>query len=328
MNPHSLILFIIKKFYDCGGDRQISNGVRNSVLFVVNMLLAEGHRAKMVEAIDGNSIDALIAKNRPDRVVIEALWVTPAKMAELRKLWPKVKWVIRVHSETPFLAQEGCAVGWIADYLKQGIQVSFNSTKTVDDFTALGPVVHLPNYYPLRKPRVAKVPSDTLDIGCFGAIRPLKNQLIQAFAAVRYAQSRNLKLVFHMNGSRIEQNGSNNLKNIQSLLTATGQTLELHPWMEHEEFLELIASMDICLQVSLSESFNIVSADAVSMGVPLIGSDAISWLPKRSRAKVDSSDSIVSAMERADKTAVIMNHAALTEYLEYAVEVWNGWIKS
>ena len=252
--------------------------------------------------------------------------MTPTKMAELQKLWPKVKWTVRVHSEIPFLSNEGNAIAWIAAYWSQGVEVAFNSDETALDFGILECVSFLPNFYPLRKPRPSRPSSDCLNVGCFGAIRPLKNQLIQAFAAIQYAKEIGRRLVFHMNGSRIEQNGSNNLKNISALLEATGQTLELHPWLTHDEFLELISEMDLCLQVSLSESFNITSADAVSMGVPLVGSDAIEWLPKRSRSKVNSAWSIVQAMKLADSTAVIMNHAALEKYVEDSVKIWNKWI--
>lgn len=324
-----LTLFVIKKCYDYTGESRISNGLRLSAAFVVAMLLAEGHRAKLVEAVDGNSIDQLVALNRPACVVIEALWATPAKMAELQQLWPNIKWVVRVHSEIPFLANEGMAVAWIAEYLKQDIHVSFNSLQAARDFETLGYVGYLPNYYPLRKPRrlpIGNPPPETLHIGCFGAVRPLKNQLMQAFAAVKYAQKYGQGLVFHMNGSRIEQDGSNNLKNIGALLAAAGFTLELHPWLEHEDFLDLVAGMDMCLAVSLSESFCIVAADAVSLGVPLVGSEAIDWLPRRSQADADSARAIVEAMERADATTAIMNQAALREYLDGAVEAWNSWI--
>jgi hypothetical protein len=327
-NQHTpLTLFIIKQFYAYGSPAQMSNGLWSSANFVVNMLLQEGHRAKLVEAIDGNSVDALVAQNNPARVVIEALWVTPRKMAELQRLYPNVRWTVRVHSEIPFLANEGSAVSWIAAYFNQGVEVAFNSAQTVCDFEILGHATYLPNYYPLRKPRALKPASAQLDVGCFGAIRPLKNQLIQAFAAIEYARSILKPLVFHINGARIEQLGQNNLKNIEALFMAAGQTLEIHPWMNHEAFLDLIAEMDICLQVSLSESFNIVSADAVSMGVPLVGSNAISWLPKRSQAAVNSASSIADAMRMADSTAVAMNHAALEGYLQRAEKEWIAWIR-
>lgn len=293
---------------------------------MVEMLLSQGHRAKLVEAIDGNSIDALVAQNHPAQVVIEAIWVTPGKMDELQRLHPKVRWTIRCHSEIPFLANEGVAISWLVSYLQQGIEVAFNSEQTVQDFSVLGKSSYLPNYYPLRKPRLVRPECRQLDIGCFGAIRPLKNQLIQAFAAVEFAKSKGKKLVLHMNGSRIEQFGQNNLKNIQALFDATGQTLELHPWLDHDDFLELIAQMDMCLQVSISESFNIVSADAVSMGVPLVGSDAICWLPELSQARTNSVDSIIAAMKMAGQTTVAMNHAALENYLHRAIRVWLNWI--
>ena len=325
---HPLTLFLIKKFYDYDGHQQLSNGLRTSAMFVVDMLLAEGHRSLMLEAIDGNSIDALVAQNKPTRVVLEAIWVTPAKMAELQRLHPRVKWTVRIHSATPFLAQEGCAVAWIAAYIKQGIEVAFNSAPTVNDFSVIGKASYLPNYYPMRKPRSRKPPNGRLDIGCFGAIRPLKNQLIQAVAAVHYAKRRNQKLAFHVNDSRVEQNGGNNLKNIQALLAATGGEIVHHPWLEHGEFLELIATMDICLQVSLSESFNLVSADAVSMGVPLVGSEAISWLPERSQADVGSAESICEVMQRTDHAMVLMNQASLKSYLRNTVAEWNRWIQS
>lgn len=323
---HPLILFIIKKncCYDGG---TTSNGLRNSALFVVNMLLAEGIRAKLVDAVDGNSIDALVAQYKPERVVLEAIWVTPEKMAELLRLWPKVKWTVRVHSEPTFLASEGMATEWIGEYLKQGIDVGFNSEDATNDFllTLGGKCIHLPNYYPLRKPRCRKEPSHTLDVGCFGAIRPLKNQFIQAMAAVVYANAGRQKLRFHMNGTRAEMSGANVLKNIQALL---GDKLVLHPWMEHEDFLELVSQMDICLQASLSESFNVTASDAVSMGVPLVGSSAIKWLPERSQAPVGNALAIAQTMYKADGIAVEMNSDALRLYLRKTVKTWELWAHS
>lgn len=323
---HRSTLFILKKFYDYGGTHQIANGLRTSAQFVVDLLLREGHRAYLAEAIDANCIDRLVTEYRPARVVLEAIWVTPTKLAELQKLHPNVSWTVRVHSELPFLANEGMAMEWLLDYIDQGVEVAFNSSQTVEDFKVLGESTYLPNFYPLRQPRRHPKHQDReLHVGCFGAIRPLKNQLIQAVAAIRYARDKGMRLVFHMNGSRVEQHGANCLKNIQAVIQELGNELVLHPWLPHNEFLELIGEMDICLQVSLSESFCIVASDAVSMGVPLIGSDTISWLPKRSKAKVDSTTSIVEAMHKAGPITVFMNHASLESYLESAAKIWNEW---
>jgi len=187
----------------------------------------------------------------------------------------------------------------------------------------VAPASFLPNYYPPRKLRDEIPCGSELNVGCFGAIRPLKNQLIQAFAAVRFAEQRRQKLRFHMNGTRQEQGGDNNLKSIVALVEATGNELVLHPWMEHPLFLQLIREMTLCLQVSLSESFNIVSADAVGMGVPLVGSSAITWLPRRSRVDPCDMEAMVEAMHAADKTVVALNHDHLERYCADSLEMWS-----
>ena len=329
MRNHPVYLFIHKQSGSYATTEAPSSGVRSSVSFVVDMLQQHGINAVLAEAVDGNSIDALVTKYRPRRVVLEALWVTPEKLAELLRLHPEVRqWTVRAHSEIPFLAQEGCAVDWLTRIGRLGVEVAFNSAQTVEDWRVLDHATYLPNYYPLRAPSTAASNGSDYHVGCFGAIRPLKNQLIQALAAVKFARYLNCPLVFHMNGSRIEQFGQSNLKNIQAAISFAGAKLELHPWLPHTEFLELVASMDICMAVSLSESYCIVAADAVSMGVPLVGSAAISWLPKRSRARVDSVDDIFNAMDRADDTTTVhMNHEALESYLETAVSTWMQWVK-
>lgn len=327
-SPHPLTLFIVKQFYDYDGYGAFSTGLATSAGFMVQMLLNHGHRAALVVATDGNSIDRLVTQNKPAEVILEALWATPTKMGQLIKLHPQVKWTVRIHSEVAFLSNEGSAIAWIKALIQLGVKVAFNSEQTYQDFQAIGiaPVYYLPNYYPLRKPRKTCPVAGRLDVGCFGAIRPLKNQLIQAMAAIAYGKSRKVPLYFHMNGVRAEQGGNNNLKNIQALFAGEkNASLVLHTWMNHEPFLELTASMNICMQVSLSETFNIVSADAVSMGVPLVGSAAISWLPVRSQADTRSVASIVEALSIADQTTVVMNSAALEEYIASTVSIWEYW---
>ena len=156
----------------------------------------------------------------------------------------------------------------------------------------------------------------------------MKNQLIQAIAAIKYADQLGKKLRFHMNGVRTEQNGGNNLKNIKGLFSNTSHELVLHPWLGHEEFLELLANMDICLQVSLTESFNITAADAVSIGVPLVGSSAIRWLPRFSQALPDSVEDICRVLSKAGETMIVLNHSALSLEMKQSEKVWFDWAKS
>ena len=112
---------------------------------------------------------------------------------------------------------------------------------------------------------------DTINIAVFGAIRPLKNHLIQAISAIQFANEEGLKLYFHINGTRIENNGDPVLKNLRELFEGQEKhELVEHCWMEHDKFVELLQSMDICMQVSFSETYNIVTADAVNGLVPVV----------------------------------------------------------
>lgn len=323
-----MILFLIRRFYDSAGDYgQVTNGLKTSAGFVVDMLKREGHKARLAEAIDGNCIDKLVTEFKPKIVILEALWVTPDKMKELKKLHPHVRWVVRAHSETAFLANEGISIEWLAAYLKLGVEVAFNSQQAQEDFEGIGTSLYLPNWYPVRSLRYAHERNDhghTVNIGCFGAIRPFKNQLEQTLAAIRYAKHKCKKLRFHMNGTRQEQGGNQNLKSIEAAIKATGNELILHPWLEHEDFLELVQKMDFCLQVSYTESFCIVASDAVSLGVPLIGSSAIHWLPARSQAPVADAAEIARYMERTDQITVVMNHTALADFVNKSAIIWNS----
>lgn len=328
-------LFIYKSFYIYQNDEQpivpplFSTGLKLSAQLVVDMLTAEGFNVRLVEAKDQNSIQALISMYEPERVVLEAIWVTPGKMQELVAANPNVKWVVRVHSELTFLANEGMALAWLSAYMKLGVEISFNSLQTVNDFTVMGKSSYLPNYYPPCHLRPPLPDSEILNIGCFGSIRPLKNQLIQAFAAIAYSDKFRKKLIFNMNGARVEQSGANNLKNIQALFAATGKSLALHSWHNHNDFLKLVATMDICLCVSLSESFCLTAADAVSQGVPLVGSEAISWLPLEAQAPMDSVSGIVRVMERANSHRFVKrNLKALQSFSSKSVSIWKEWMEN
>jgi len=275
------------------------------------MLNDEGIEAKLVHVFDNNHIDREVTKFRPTHVIVEAYWVIPEKFEVLTKLHPKVRWMVRNHSKSEFLANEGIAFGWTIDYLSRGITVACNSKDAANDIQNLaraakvpGSVVYLPNYYPLeedgpffdwRRDVLNKFSKfRTVDIGCFGAIRPLKNHVNQALAAIDFAEDVNAKLRFHINSTRVEGNASPILNNLRGIFARLdGQhTLVEHQWMDHGDFLDLLPKMEIVTQVTFSETFNIVAADAVSQGVNVVGSPEIPWLPEDLQAVPNSVESI------------------------------------
>jgi hypothetical protein len=281
------LLFITHRRAYSWGQNHRSSGLTNSVRFVVDMLMVNGIEAAVVDVDDSNSIDREVARYRPTHVILEAIWCPPAKIVELRKIHRRVHWICRLHSHVPFLAHEGMAIEWLIKYMHAHVEIMCNSALTASDVRTIGTrqigeerlherVSLGPNYYPIGEfvgPRRRR--DNHVDIGCFGAIRPLKNQLAQAVAALDFAWQAKVHLRFHINSMRIEGKGDPVLKNLAALL---GGQLVCHPWMSHAEFLELMRSMDISLQVSLSETFNIVTADAVVSSIPVVVSPQISWL--------------------------------------------------
>ena len=149
------ILFICKKRKSSGPGpytNLLSSGLLNSATFVNNMLEKNGIESKIVEVIDNNGIDREVHDFKPTHVIIEALWVVPSKFEVLQKLHPTVKWIIRLHSETPFLANEGIAMEWIYEYMKyDNVIISVNSKRIMKELNAIlpKPVLYLPNFYPV-----------------------------------------------------------------------------------------------------------------------------------------------------------------------------------
>lgn len=317
-----------------------SSGLYNSANFIHQMLLKEGITSKLVDVVDNNDIDREVHQFKPDVVIIEALWVVPEKFDILHKLHPTVKWVIRIHSEIPFLSNEGISINWIkkyhASFNKNNINVSFNSLKTKNDFSNLfSPfdenIIYLPNYYPIshkiKKTNIVDKDENILNVGCFGAIRPMKNHLIQAMAAIKYVSENDLNLNFHINTGRIE-NGEQVYKNLCSLFDGCSPKFNLicHDWLEHKKFIELIKTMDIGLQVSFSETFNIVAADFVDNEIPIVTSNQIKWISSMFYADPTNIDDLVKKMKWAINfkklPTIDINKRRLKLFCKHSKEEW------
>lgn len=341
--PHRhRILFILKRRQDYSVDLQnfnqktVASGMFNSASFVSDMLKEHHRHSKVVIVVDNNDIDREVHNYKPTHVIIEGLWVVPEKFEVLTRLHPKVQWVVRIHSELPFLSQEGKALSWLPQYLNYpNVYISANSRVTNDEIKFLVGhdkeryVLFLPNYYPLTEWRGAVKPScaDELNIGCFGALRPLKNQLIQGMASLVFAKRKGMKLNFHINVAASQREDAI-LNNLQALFDAQKDygSLVKHHWMDHHSFINLLHEMDLSLQVSMSESFNIVSADSVQAGVPLVVSKEIAWATGP-YADTTSVASIVETMCYVYEHAKQNVHDNRTRLLDYSSNSKHLWLE-
>jgi hypothetical protein len=339
------VLFICKRRPSQYG---ISYGLVNSCQFLINALRDIGVNSKLVEVVDNNAIDHEVFLYKPTHVFIEALWVVPEKFHELVPLYPNVQWHVRLHSNIPFISNEGIAMEWIKKYLHlqeeyPNFHIASNSLVMVEELERVfnKDIVYAPNIY---QPNLSEVTLNEphkkhriVDIGCFGAIRPLKNQLIQSMAAIAFANELGVILHFHINSfiwlqyNNHELSGENIYRNLVSLFKKSKHKLIVHDWVQHPDFMKLVKSMDLGLQVSFSETFNIVAADFVHLHVPVVGSNEITWLSSLYQAKPTDMDNIIYHMKLAwigrKINLQVVNNWTLNEYNKISKEVWKNYLE-
>jgi hypothetical protein len=323
------ILFILKINQTSGAQstNTSKSGLTNASRFVVDTINGfPGIEAFISHVKDQNGIYKQLIEHKPNTVIIEAVFVTPGKLAELIDKFPHIRFITRIHSRIPFIAMEGNVIQWIKEY--QAIsEVSFNNHQTANDMQRIGiENVYLPNIYP----HVEHVNCTEIGrkhhykIGCFGSIRPFKNQLSQAWAAIMFAEKRKAIVHFYVNAAGIEQKGESVLKNIRALFAGTRHKLIEIDWLEHHEFINLIKEMDACMQVSFTETFNLVTADAILAHVPVVVSDQIDWLTCRKANPNDESD-IADVLEHVIDNNVKQvedNIQDLESYNHHAILKW------
>jgi glycosyltransferase involved in cell wall biosynthesis len=362
------VLFILKKRAAAGGydnwshnpaGTPLPSGLSVSASQMVKAITEFCEEVKLVQVIDNNCIDREVSQFKPTHVIIEAFWVVPEKFDILKKLHPKVKWIIRNHSKCDFLSHEGGMIGWALDYIKNGQTLGCNSIEATLDIRRVASVgkmdfmnvAYLPNFYDAPETKHAKLAIHVgsllrwigfnekqlaptlLHVACPGAIRPLKNHLHQAMAAMCAAELLGSELRFYINSSRVEGKAEPILNSIRQLFNRFSKhTLVEIPWLDHEAFTKAMATMDIVLQVSNSETFNIVAADAVAAGVPVVGSDEIPWLPKEFHADPNNVESITAKILyvwRNSRTGLLQDSQllALREYAEETKHLWKNFLQ-
>lgn len=361
------VLFVIKASptgtpgsggYGCGGGGDGGSrpsGISISALQIVKALQDLGYETKIVCVENNNFIHQEVVAYGPTHVIIEGFWVVPDKFVTLAAMNPGIEWLVRCHSNTEFLAHEGNVFGWAIDYLDRGVTVAFNSPdikKVVDRLVRertprpTGTAVYLPNYYDvdvklslphqwmmklwIRRSQV-KIPGE-FHVGCFGAVRPLKNHMNQAIASIEVAQRIGLKLRFYINANPAEDQDEL-ISSLRSLFKrmAPHELIEV-PWMNHKDFLGLLTEMDIVSQVSCSETFNIVLADSVSCGIPVIGAN-IPWLDPEYEAEPNDVQQIAKVMHHTwlrsgNETVQHQQRRSLVNYVKQSSRLWSTFLTS
>lgn len=233
-------------------------------------------------------------------VVISAPWLSVYDLKSLLYAYPKIQFVILSHSNVGFLQADPRGVELMRHYLRLAgafvnLRVGGNSARFVhwlreaySEPYGARPVL-LPNLYPAKWVRSKRPPlrGHRVHIGAFGAVRPEKNFMTAAAAAIVIQKKLGVPVELHMSTGG-EGNRSMVLPAIEQMCAdIPGLTLVRHEWRFWDKFIEIIGEMDVLLQPSYTESFNMITADGISMGVPSVVSSAISWAPDSWKADTD-----------------------------------------
>lgn len=99
-------------------------------------------------------------------------------------------------------------------------------------------------------------------------------------------------------------------------------------WLPWSRFRALVRNMHLVLQPSYTESFNVVAADAIAEGVPVVASDAIDWVPRWWQARADKPRDVARVAEQLlnDRNAPRDGRQALEEYVEHGLVGWRRFL--
>ncbi len=331
------VLLCYKNFAAWAGISHIGLGV--SAVTNAEYLNANGIQAEVL-AIKNNVdlVDFLKVNRDVTDVVISAPWLSLVDVEAMTKYFKDMRFIIVTHSNVGFLQADPYAFTLIRNYIAlsreiPNLRIGANCYKFQEWLSKAYDVdaVALPNLYPVGercfKPR--HIPS-LIRIGTFGAIRPQKNVLSAAAAALYIGKELSTPVEFSVSTGREDGGGNVILNAIRQMSKGLPEFFLVERyWSDWRTFRRIVREQDLLIQVSYTESFNMVTADGVAEGVPSVVSYAIPWAPDSWKVHVDDVVDIANAgikLLHNPHEAIEDGHKSLTHNNKEAFKHWKGFI--
>lgn len=331
---HLLICFRDNRAH-CPGLSHRGLGVSSQL--ICNYLRKHHIRAECFPVDGHGMIEARLAADPSiTHLVVMAPWMDPLKLAEWCAKYPETRFAVTCHSNLAFLQADRTASRLLPQYA--ALSRSVHNFWLAGNAYALScwagivhhaPVLTLPNLYWVDsakwKPHLPWR-GGTLDIGMFGAVRHLKNLSTGAGATLLLQRQLHCRIRLHVNSGRVE-GGDINVARQMVECDPHVDWIEA-PWMDWPEFTQYVAGMNLLLQPSLTESFNIVTADGVANGVCSVVGPAIAWAPHDWHANPDDPCAIARVARRLlhDHHAPYEGLEALEEHNARGLRSWMDWL--
>lgn len=342
------VLFFYKNFAAKQGVSHIGLGV--SLQNTMMTLRKNGIWADVVPIVNPQDAAAILTKKMQEagnhkpplppysHVVFSAPWIPVEEYRKLMNQLPDVIFLNLCHSNVGFLQVDTNGVINLRNYIdlekgSHNFHVAGNNDRFVQWIQRAynAPCAYLPNLYNLDGHCPHRRPWDgsLLNVGIFGALRPQKNFMTAVAGAIEIYQQMRATTCLYMSSGRPE-NEKVIWASIQQMVKGLpGLTLINNGWETWPQFLRTVGQMDLMLQPSYSETFNIVTADGIAMGIPSVVSDAIEWAPKSWTAECDdaSSISIKGCHLLQDMNAPLQGWKHLTAYVTRGVHDWKTFLR-
>jgi len=320
---------VVLAYKNFAANRNISHiGLGVAAINTAKVLIENGIRTAVWPITNAEDLRSRLQAQPAEQVVISAPWIPSLALQALANDFGETQFTVACHSNVGFLQADRNGVKLVRELMEleagsANIHLAGNSRRFCDwiRFAFGAPCAYLPNLYylhdePVPQPRPYHV--GTLKIGVFGATRPLKNMMSAAGAALEMARSLRAPLELWVSGGRTEGGGEVVLGAVKEMLAGLpGVSLILNGWQTWPQFRKTVASMNLLMQPSYTESFNMVTADGVAEGVASVVSSAIDWAPQDWKADVDDALAIARVGRRLlyDPMAAADGRRALKAYV-------------
>lgn len=303
-----------------------------------NVLNEENINIEVWPVIDGYDLRNKLGQNTDiTHVVMAAPFFDTSFLESLCRLFPQIKFTITYHSNIGFLAVDNWSTKVLMEQIDlqkriKNFEISGNSLKfcTVIEHSFYNFKCNfLPNLYFLLKKYPKSNTSYPIKIGCFGAIRVLKNLPTAAWATKIISDKLNYPIEFWISSGRVEGQGSDKiLENLEHIFKTGKVILKEYPWSDWVSFRKKISQMDLLMQPSFTESFNGVTADGIAEGVPSVVSRAITWTPESWKADSDSASDIamVGLNLLGNPDSIKDGYKCLTKHTNVGVKHWKKFL--
>jgi hypothetical protein len=334
MNPpvHLIIYYYAS---DTGGSPKWL-GIPSQLIYIY--LRQMGIRCNLMAVSSPEMIGRNIRKENPTHVAIMAPWINPGLIRYWCREWPEIQFAIVCHSNLAFLGADPKAASLMLQYAELSREMhNFHLAANAAVTSAWAAIVHnadvitLPNLYWINEHTWrARQPYNggPIEIGMFGAGRILKNFATGAGAVLVLQRQMGVTINLHTNVG-IDGRSPGEVKMPYEMIQADPHVNWINEgWLPWPAFTRLLGRMYVLIQPTVSESFNVVTADGIARGVSSAVGPAISWVPDYWKANTEDPTAFASVMRHllTDPHAAYDGKNALMRYSSEGYLLWKEWL--